>query len=561
MSSIFSIFDLGARGMYAQQAALQVTGHNIANANTENYVRQRAELRESMPVDATPGPLGSGVDVREIVRIKNDFTDYQVRKEKQNMGYLDEKSEILQEMENIFNEPSENGLNTLINNFYDSLSDLSNHPEDYSARVMVREQALAMTDVFNQIDTQLSELQDNMDEKISYNLNEINSMAREIADLNNQISKSEVSGTQNANDLRNRRDALLRDLSEMGDVFVSEGSGSLVNVQFGDQLIVSGVDQIALKASKSLDGATKIVTNTGYDVNIRNGSMKALFEMRDEVIESYKDDLDSLAHAIADDINKVHIGGVGLTRYESITSENSVNGSGVPLANAGLSGSLNGGSFTLSLYDTNGNLTSENVISVNPLSDTLADIASAISSVPGFSATITGDRRLSIATSSPTDTFSFVSDSSSAADTSGLLNALGLNTFFKGTDARSITVSDTIINDVNKIAAATTTASGDNSNALKLLETRDEPLVEGATFEDFYSSMIGGLGVDRQVVESQKTTQGVVLQSLLERQQTESGVSFDEEAINLIKFQRGYQASAKFIQVVDGLINSLLSMV
>ncbi|RJP61660.1 MAG: flagellar hook-associated protein FlgK [Candidatus Auribacter fodinae] len=561
MSSIFAIFDLGTRGMYAQQTALNVTGHNIANANTEDYVRQRAELRESAPFDSVPGQLGSGVDVERIIRIKDEFTDYQIRKESQTLGYLEEKNVILQQLENIFNEPSDNGLNTLINNFYDSLHDLQNHPEDFSARVMVKEQALAMTDAFNSTYQKMSELEDNLDEKIEFKVDEINTITSEIARLNNQIAKTEAGGLQDANDLRNRRDVLLRDISKMGNTFIEEGKDGVVNVQLGDQLVVSGVKAIALETSRNDDGSTKIVTENGFNLTVKNGSLKALVETRDEIMTTYMDSLNSLANSMIDEINDVHVGGVGLTMFQSTTSESAVLATGVPLANAGLDFDVNGGSFTLSLYDSNGNLKSETAITVNPFVNTLEDIAASIGAIPGFEATITGDKKLTISTSTPTDQFSFVADTGSVADTSNFIKAMGFNTFFKGSDARTITVSSAIVNDVNKIAAASSTATGDNSNVLKIIATRDEPLIQDATFEAYFSSMIGGLGVERQVVNAREETQGVILQTLQERQQAESGVSFDEEAVNLIRYQRGYQAAAKFVQVIDGLIQSLINMV
>ncbi len=561
MSSIFSIFGIGVSGLMANQTSLHVTGQNIANANTDNYVRQRAELREAQPVDAAPGQLGSGVKVEEIIRIKDEFTDFQIRKENQTMGYLEEKNNILQQLENIYNEPSENGLNALINSFYDSLQDLSNQPEDFSARIMVREQGLALTDSFNSTMDKISQLQDNLNENVRYKVEQINSITGEIASLNDQIGRAEVGDIQKANDLRNRRDTLVRELSKIGDVFVRENDNNLLDVQLGDQILVSGIHQIKVGAVNNDNNMLKLVTENQQDVTLRNGSMYALFECRDEIIESYADNLDTLARSFIEQMNDVHIGGVGLTLFQGITSENSVSGSGVPLANAGLDFNISGGQFTISLYDSYGSLKSENVISINPFSDTLEDVADAINAVSGLTASVTSDKRLSIGVSTPSDRFSFVSDSSATKDNSNFLSAIGLNTFFKGHDARTITVADSIINDVNKITAGKTPSPGDNSNVLAMINTREQELVNGAKFEDFFASVVGDLGVERQVAMKREDTQKIILQSLDERQQAQSGVSFDEEAVNLVKFQRGYQAASKFIQVIDGLIGTLIDMV
>lgn len=559
--SIFSIFDIGVRGMYAQQTALNVTGHNIANANTEDYVRQRADLREAETISSTPGQLGMGVKVEQIIRIKDDFTDFQLRKQLQSLGYFETRDGILQQLENIFNEPSDSGLNSVIATFYDSLHDLSNHPETYSARVMVKEQAEALVSVFNSTNSKLSELKENIDENINFKVAEINSITREIADLNDQIVKAEVGGLQNANDLRNRRDALVRDLSELGDVFVREGEDHHLNVQMGDQMIVSGVFPLELRTQNTSDNTLEIVTENGYKMNLKSGSLKAMFEVRDSVIKDYNDDLNKLAQSIIEEFNHVHMGGIGLTQYNSITSENAVQSATVPLVSAGLDFNVSGGQFSLSLYDQDGNLKSENAITINPFSESLNDIAAKISSVAGFSASITSENKLSIIASSPSDKFTFVADSDQSADTSNFLSAMGLNTFFKGKDAASIAVADTIARDVNKITTGKTLAPGDNTNVMQLIATRDLAATDDATFEDYYSSMIGNLGVERQVNSQRMKTQELIVNTLEERQQSESGVSFDDEAVQLLRYQRGYQAASKFIQVIDGLINSLIQMV
>ncbi|MDX9703175.1 MAG: flagellar hook-associated protein FlgK [Candidatus Auribacterota bacterium] len=558
--SIFSIFDIGVRALYAQQTALSVTGHNIANANTENYVRQRAELREAESINSSPGQLGMGVKVEEIIRIKDEFTDFQLRKQLQTLGYFDTKNGILQQLENIFNEPSDNGLNSVISAFYDSLQDLSNHPETYSARVMVKEQAEALVGVFNSTIANLSELKANINENINFKVAEINALTKEIATLNDQIVKAEVGGLQNANDLRNRRDALVRDLSNMGDVFVREGEDNLLYVQMGDQILVSGVYPVELRTVNTADNTFEIVTKNGNRLNINNGSLKAMFEMRDDVIQKYADDLDKLARTIIKELNNAHVGGIGLTQYNNITSENSAKSVTVPLVNAGLDFPVNGGQFSLSLYDNNGNLKSETAVTVNPFADSLNDIAARINSIAGFSASVTSDNKLSIATLSSSDKFSFVADSDRSTDTSNFLMAMGLNTFFKGKDAATIAVADTIAGDVNKIATGKTLAPGDNSNVMQLIATRNLASTQDATFEDFYSSLIGNLGVERQVNIQRMGTQELIVNTLRERQQSESGVSFDDEAVHLLRYQRGYQAAAKFIQVVDGLITTLIQM-
>lgn len=560
-SSIFSIFDLGIRGMAANQIALNITGQNIANANNENYVRQRAEMVESVPLDSVPGQVGTGVKIEQIIRVKDEFSDFQLRKENQTLGYLDEKQGILTQLESIFQEPSEHGLNSLINDFYNSLNDLATNPENFSARLVVRESAVALTDFFNGFCDKVAQLKSGINDSIQYKVAEVNTITAKIADLNGEIARVEGGGSQNANDLRNQRDGLIRDLSEYGDLFVMEDNNNLLSIQFGDQILVNGVNQIKLETESTDGRGISILTESGQALNLRNGSLQGLIDCRDVILDQYSTDMDSIARKLIDEINSVHVGGMGFTRFQNITSETGASSSSVPLKDAGFDFDVTGGSFALSLYNSDGGLISENSISVDPFSDTLEDIAAAINAVPGFEASISSDRHLSIGVTTSSNTFSFVSDSTGAKDTSGFLKAIGLNTFFTGDSAYTIGVADTIINDVNKIATGRTTSPADNAIVVDMIETRNNAVLNDTTFEGFYSSLIADLGIKSKEAQDRSDTQELIIQSLKERQQEQSGVSFDEEAINLIRFQRGYQSAAKFVQVVDGLIQSLIQMV
>ena len=566
MSSIFSIFNIGSQALFAQQTALHITGQNIANANTENYVRQRAELRESTPVDHSPGQLGTGVNVNEIIRIKNEFTDFQIRRENQSMGYLEEKNIFLQQIENIFNEPSENGLNAAFSGFYNALSELQNGTEDTSSRSFVTEQARALSDVFNDIAGNLEKLKENLNENIGFKVDEINSITDEIAKLNDQIIRTESGGQQNANDLRNRRDGLVRDLSKLGDVFVKELDSGSIDVNFGDQLLVTGVHQIKIEGVLDENNNQKIIVeNVQSILNVNNGSLKAVLEVRDDILADYKDKLDTLANSFIDSINSIHVGGVGVARFTQATSENSVDSSSVPIRNAGLDFDMSNGSFVIARYNSASEpLTpiSETTITIDPFVDTLEDIVSQIDAVSGFNATITSDNKVQVNVTGSNDFFTFISSGNPPdTDSSGFLKAIGLNTFFKGSDASTIAVADYILSDPDKIAAAKNLAPGDNQNVVLMVETQNTGLIDGASFQDYYAGLIGGLGVQREVTSNREETQSLILKTLSERQQAESGVSFDEEAINLLKFQRGYQAAARFINVVDGLIETLISIV
>ncbi|MBE6044358.1 MAG: flagellar hook-associated protein FlgK [Clostridium thermopalmarium] len=219
MSGLFGTLHVGKSGIFANQRSIDVTSHNIANANTEGYSRQRAELQTERPF-CTPsmnnaagaGQLGRGVNVADINRIRDTFLDYQVRIELGVQGKYAGRHKFLNEIENIFNEPSETGISTLLGNFFDGWQELSKQPQSSNARTVVAEQSKALTDELNHLYGQLHKLKDNAKTSIRQDLNDVNSILDQMERLNEEIIQVTAAG-QKPNDLLDRRDLLLDKLS------------------------------------------------------------------------------------------------------------------------------------------------------------------------------------------------------------------------------------------------------------------------------------------------------------------------------------------------------------
>ena len=219
MSGLFGTLHVGKSGIFANQRSIDVTSHNIANANTEGYSRQRAELQTERPF-CTPsmnnaagaGQLGRGVNVADINRIRDTFLDYQVRIELGVQGKYAGRHKFLNEIENIFNEPSETGISTLLGNFFDGWQELSKQPHSSNARTVVAEQSKALTDELNHLYGQLHKLKDNAKTSIRQDLNDVNSILDQMERLNEEIIQVTAAG-QKPNDLLDRRDLLLDKLS------------------------------------------------------------------------------------------------------------------------------------------------------------------------------------------------------------------------------------------------------------------------------------------------------------------------------------------------------------
>lgn len=232
MRSTFHGLETGRRAIFTHQTALHTTGHNIANANTPGFSRQRVNFMQTEPfpkpglnMPQIPGQLGTGVKAGAIQRIREGFLDMQFRGETSKFGYWDSRHVALTKMEDIMNEPTEDGLAKTLDRFWKSLQDLSVHPEDSGARSVVRQRGMAVAETFNYTADSLKAVQRDMKSQIDVTINEINSLARQINNLNKQIASVEPHGFL-PNDLYDQRDALVDRLSQIVNVKVEQvGSG------------------------------------------------------------------------------------------------------------------------------------------------------------------------------------------------------------------------------------------------------------------------------------------------------------------------------------------------
>jgi len=230
MSGLLSIFNIAKRGMSAQQYSIGITNHNVANANTEGYSRQRAQLQTTNPYQAPsmnsyigPGQLGTGVEVATVKRIRNEFIDFQIRGELSTQGKYEAREALLGEIENIYNEPSDAGISGLLGKFYDSWQQLSKQPHGSNARTVVAQQSKALADELNHNYEQLNKLKENTNLQIKESVFEVNNVLAQIDDLNQQIVSVKVS-EQEPNDLMDRRDQLLDQLSSLLNIDVKKQS-------------------------------------------------------------------------------------------------------------------------------------------------------------------------------------------------------------------------------------------------------------------------------------------------------------------------------------------------
>ncbi|MEC9487921.1 MAG: flagellar hook-associated protein FlgK [Halanaerobium sp.] len=315
----FNTIETALRALRAQQKAMQVTGHNVANANTEGYSRQRAIQTATRPyaypgmnMPAGAGQVGTGVEVSQIERVRDQFIDGQIREEAQSLGYWEQRYQGLHRMELIFNEPSDTSLSFVFNEFWKSLEDLSVYPEDTATRATVRQRALNLVDGFHSLDDQLVDYKRALNEDVKTTVEEINSLARRIADLNEQIVNVETTG-QKANDLMDQRDLLFERLSKLVNVRGSVDGENNLSVTLGGSTLISygEVHELETVPSGNAEDAV-IFKGTSVAVNATGGKLHGLLELRDKEIDDYIGKLDDLASRLITAFNNSHNSGYGL---------------------------------------------------------------------------------------------------------------------------------------------------------------------------------------------------------------------------------------------------------
>ena len=251
--SSFMGLQTALRGLVAEQTAIDTTGHNIANANTPGYSRQTADLVESDPLtipaysSVTGGgvQIGTGVDVETINRIRNTFLDVQYRSQNTAFNDASTRAGILDQVQTGLAEPSDHGIASQLSAFWNAWSDVANAPQSQSARQALIDSATTLATSFNQFDAQLSTIQSQAATQyaqLTGSTGQVQSDAKQIATLNQSIASAKAAG-QNPNDLLDKRDALVDDLSSLGNVSVSDpNNNGMIQVNFGDAAtpLVSG---------------------------------------------------------------------------------------------------------------------------------------------------------------------------------------------------------------------------------------------------------------------------------------------------------------------------------
>ncbi len=498
MAGTFFGFNTALRGMQAQQRGIYTTSHNIANANTEGYTRQRTVMETTFayPVPAMNRPggggwqIGTGVDIQETRRLRDEFLDRQLRYENGTLGLWQQRHHILQQVEVVFNEPSDTGLNTLFGQFWDSWQELAKYAESAPVRTTVTDTAKTLAEALNHSAAQLETIKEDIDQIIELKVIEINSLARQVVDLNKQIKNIVQAGDQ-PNDLFDRRDLLLDQLSEIIDFKLEANIVTIDDVDFADgqvKILIGDEYLVDIDAVTNENQINELVSaadgeiqwsSTAAEVDFNSGEIKGLQAVREDVL-TYLEQLDILARGLAENVNAIHSQGYDLggkevagTKYENFfvaysipPSSDDTDASGITAQNIGINLNLRGNE---------------------------SKIAAAATDAGGGA----GDNALKIV-----------------------------------------------------------------QLRHKLFAVEDGTLKEtagGVTFDDYYKNFTARLGVEAHEASRMVTNQETLLDQLDNRKEAISGVSLDEEMANMIQYQRAYQAAARMITTLDSMLDKIIN--
>jgi flagellar hook-associated protein 1 FlgK len=564
--TLFSSIQIANNALIAAQLGLQVTSNNVANANTPGYIRQSLIL--------TPGPtqryggllLGLGVDVQAVVQQTDRFLEERVRNAASDLANSEAQDNTYVQLESLIGELSDTDLSTSLSNFFNSIHDILNQPDSASVRNLAVLQGRTLTQDISRLDERVRQIRSDVNEQIGASANRINGLLGKIADLNLQIAVAE-GGNAIASDAVGLRDQRALTLSELAGLIDIQA----VEQETGDVTVFSGGDFLVFQATfrevtavaepeGDLNSYEIRLAATDAPISTTSGQVAGLVASRDTILTGFLDQLDTFTKNLMYEFNKLHSSGQGLVGLNDVTGEYAVNNTAAALDHAGLTFTPVNGSFDVLVRNQQTGLTTTTQIRVdlNGLDhDTsLDDLAAALNNIEGLAAVVTPNRKLQITGDSSLVTFGF------ANDTSGVLAALGVNTFFSGTGAANIGVNELISRDPARFAASSGGIAEDTATAVKLANLLDTPLgsLGGSKLSVQYDRMVGevtqGAAVTKSVADGFRTFHSTLDSQLLALQ----GVNIDEEAIRMITYQRAFQASAKVISTINEMLDVLVNL-
>ena len=527
------------------QKAINVSAHNIANVNTDGYSRQSTVLSASEVATFGGIAFGTGVKITDVERVYDSLLNVQLRDAESIFSKLDTEAEILSRLEGILNDLDGAGLNDPLNDFFNTIQDVSLNPASYPERVTMISSGTVLAERINLLDSRIRQNFGNVNVEVEETVSEINSLSERVAEINHQISVLGVAGVS-ANDLLDQRDRILSEIGNYLDITTAEDDLGKVDVFVGGGFfLVSGVETVELETKLASDNSNAVQVVSGgvvIDDKMTGGTLKGLVNGRDHLLET-KDKLDRLAASLSIEFNIVHRAGIGLDSSTNVdffkipnvdTVSLNTNTGGAVIAPGSISDLTQ---LTLDEYEVRFYSPSQyNIINLSDRTITSTGVYTSGSNITfdGITIAITD----LVGTPQSGDTFTV-----SITDNAG--QAFGVS-----------------IDDPSKIAAATDALAlpGDNRNALLLMDLNNAPTIDGTSYSDYYQGIAADVGITTAEVITNRNAQEVVVAQVEQGVQAISGVSLEEEATKLLSLQRAFEAAARVIKTADEMYEILVNL-
>ncbi|MBN2064142.1 MAG: flagellar hook-associated protein FlgK [Sedimentisphaerales bacterium] len=582
MSLINGSLQIGQTGLSASQAGLSVTGNNISNSATPGYSRQVANLVPTQYYEVFPGKYtGTGVTVSSINRLVDESLNSRYRNASGDVASFQLQQQTMSRLEAAFNELTDDDISSRLNSFFAAWSSLQIQPQDVASRNVVLQNADTMTSVIRELRTDLKDVHDDLNSQIKASVIEADTLAKQIAALNSDIVSTEAGKSGSASALRDQRDSLLKELNSLINISTRENEGGSVTVYIGSEPLIQYTDCRGLTIRDVAGNNGEKITEIIFDDNdgqleLTTGRLNGMLIARDEMVDGVISELDNWSSAMIYEVNKLHSIGSSMEKVQEMVSDYKVIDSSEPLTAAagnGLNWGVTNGVINVHIFDSSGEIiTTEQVkIDVNaPGSDSLDSVAAKLDAIDGLTSFVDGGGYLHIESSSAGDSFAFsaVKDAEGMVDfdaTSNILAVLGINTFFSGNNASDIRLKAELYNHPERVVAGNfaigLTTDGSIASQIAALATKGVQSLGGISLANDFSSLVADIASNTKRSEDNYSASAAVRDTLLLEVQSISGVSIDEETMNLITFQRAYQGAAKYIGVVDELLDELMMLI
>jgi flagellar hook-associated protein 1 len=613
MASIFNALNIGYSGLNAAQIGIDTTGHNIANAETEGYSRQRVVTAAATPLYVQPGAVGNGTQITEIARVFDNFVFGRYTTASQNKENSDILKKNLEELSSYFPEIDKVGIKNDLQGYFNMWQSLANNPSNTSLKVALAQQTETLTQHIKETRSQVSALQNSLDDQVKVNVDEVNRIAKEISQINIEISKAEAGGVNNANDLRDKRNQLELTISKLIGGKVIVGQVETSNVIDSNIALKQGSYTIQVGGFNIVDGGTYHPIGIDSDLNpngyndlyyerqdgvripyaerITGGKIGALLELRgsrigvdgefeDGFLQETINNLDNFAKGLIESTNNIYAQSATKSMQSNVLSFSN---------NQSLMSTdenFKVGTFDLIIYDIDGNEVTRRAISL--------DEGTLIDDSPMTQRSIVGQINMSnddtqdgnalndvddilLATFNPTKKV-FQIDFKGPYGEQGYTFAIedkgtnfagvtGINRFYDGSDAKSIALKDTFKNDSSKINGFKSPSDGDNKTALDMVELQFGSVTFGKgwkkstdTLYGYFDNLVTQVGTKTNSVILSNDALTAQLNAIKQEYDSVSKVSIDEEMANLIRYQTSYGAAAKVITTIDQMMTTLLGI-